>query len=478
MSDRRKLFENSFAMLVNRLAQGIGTFVITAAIARNLGAQELGKYLLAASYYYIFVNIASQGLKTLFTRELSRNLQRMPIYLGNGTLLQLLLGIIAYVMLVAVVWMLPYGVDTSIVCCIMGVTIIPFSLSNITEAVFQAQERMHLIAVSTVPVYILRLIAILWILQLHYGLNYIAGIIIFSETLIFGIEWLLLTQKVKPKWRIDQDFVWNTIKAVRTFFAIEAAGIVAGKMEILILSLLGSELLVGIYGGITQLTQPFLIIASSVALAAFPRMAKAVEQGREQQRQITENIIELLLSIALPLWVGLSFFGSDLLTFIYHDSSFNGVIEVLILASFTIILFPFSRVLSYVLISNSFERFNLVEVVITTVLGGVWGVILVSKYQLLGAASMSVIMGFSACGLLTYGVYKHLFLLRFWKVFSHPLLISSLMIPVFIALKKNSSNLGITLAVGTLTYIFFTGCMGIYAFGGPRAVLAKLSNRV
>jgi O-antigen/teichoic acid export membrane protein len=50
-------------MIVNRLAQSITAFVLTAAIARNLGAEAIGQYLLAYSYYFIFVGIASQGLK-------------------------------------------------------------------------------------------------------------------------------------------------------------------------------------------------------------------------------------------------------------------------------------------------------------------------------------------------------------------------------------------------------------------------------
>ena len=42
MSEGRKLAVNSIAMLVNRLTQGIATFVITAAMARTLGAEALG----------------------------------------------------------------------------------------------------------------------------------------------------------------------------------------------------------------------------------------------------------------------------------------------------------------------------------------------------------------------------------------------------------------------------------------------------
>jgi O-antigen/teichoic acid export membrane protein len=45
-----KLLKNSLSLLVNRLTQGIATFVLTTVIARNLGSHELGQYILAISY--------------------------------------------------------------------------------------------------------------------------------------------------------------------------------------------------------------------------------------------------------------------------------------------------------------------------------------------------------------------------------------------------------------------------------------------
>ncbi len=145
-------------MIVNRLVQSITTFVLTAAIARNLGAEAIGQYLLAYSYYFIFVGIASQGLKIFFARELAREPQKTSVYLMSGTWLQLIFSLVSYGGLVIVVFLLPYSSKTSTLCYIMGLTIIPFALSNVTEAIFQAKEKMHLIAIATVPVYVLRLI--------------------------------------------------------------------------------------------------------------------------------------------------------------------------------------------------------------------------------------------------------------------------------------------------------------------------------
>ncbi len=457
ISDQKKLTLNSISLLANRLTQGIATFVLTAAIARTLGAEALGQYLLAINYYYIFVNLASQGFKTLFTRELSRNPEITPVYLVSGTLLQLAFGILGCISMTILVFILPYNEKTSSICYIAAVMIIPFALSNITEAIFQSQEKMHLIAISTVPVYILRLLAIIGIIQLDYGVTDVIGILVISETLILIIQWLLLIGIVKPVWQIDRDFIWKTIGTARTFFAIEGIGIIASRIDILILSLLGSEVLVGIYGAIGQLLQPYYIVSSSVALAAFPGMSKAVAEGKEKQRKATENVIEILLSISLPFLVGMIFTGDRLLLFIYDSPDFAKEAIVLQIISMSLITAAFSRSFSYLLIANGLEKLNLIEVVITTLVGSLTGILLIYQYKLIGAAFMTLSICITNFSVMMYFVYSRLFHLQLLKILYRPLLISLLMSIVFFLLEQIHLDFLLTLLVASFAYVCFAG---------------------
>ncbi|MEH1778892.1 MAG: oligosaccharide flippase family protein [Nostoc sp.] len=476
MVEKYKLISNSLSMIVNRLAQSITAFVLTAAIARTLGAEALGQYLLAYSYYFIFVGIASQGLKTLFTREIASEPQKTSVYLISGTYLQLIFTFLSYGALVIVVFLLPYSSKTSTVCYIMGLTIIPFGLSNVTEAIFQAKEKMHLIAIATVPVYVLRVLIMIWAMKLKYGIEYLGAILFFSETLILIIEWILITRFVKIQWQIDRVFVWNIIKTARTFFAIEAISVVSSRIQILILSLLGNEFLVGLFGGIVQLLQPFLIIANSITVAMFPRLSKVVDQGRQKQQQITESFIEILLIMGLPLFLGLLFFGEDLLIFIY-DSSFAQGSLALSISAVSLLLLPFTRTLCYLLVANHFEIVNLREVVITTTLGSLAGVALVSQYQLLGAAIMASLMTIIGFSQYVYFSYTLLFPLNLWRIVRRPFIIGALMLTVFLILKKINLDFSLTLIISVSSYILFVSSLGIYTLGGIDFVLEKFVRK-
>jgi O-antigen/teichoic acid export membrane protein len=475
--EKRKLVSNSLAMLVNRLVQSIVTFILSAAIARMLGTAALGRYLLAFSFYFMFVSVVSQGLKTLFTRELARNPGQTGRFLVSGSLLQIGLSVIGYVALVILVGLLPYSDATSTTCYIMGLTIIPFSLSNITEAIFQAQERMHLIALATVPVYILRLLLMLWVMSQGLGIDEIAKLFVASETLILGLEWALIIPIVQPRWHIDRAFMQQTLMAARTLSAIEGVAVMSDRIQILVLSLLGNESLVGLYGGISQLIQPFLIIANSIVLGIFPGMSKAISLGREQQRWLAEGVIEMLLCISLPFLIGLYFVGGDLLHLIYGNAGFEVALPALRIAALMLLLSPFTRALSYLLVANGLERANLIEVIVTTIIGGFSGIFLVSNYQLMGAAAMDLVMQISAFSLYFATVYRQLFVLRVWKVFYRPLMISGFMMMVFVGLQRGSFTLPVTLSLAVTAYCIFALGVSVWMFGGPQVVWLKLMAR-
>jgi O-antigen/teichoic acid export membrane protein len=476
--ERRKLLGNSFSLLINRLTQSITTFVLVAFTARILGAYALGQYMLAFSYYFVFMTLSSQGFKTLFTRELAREPEQTPTYLVSGSFLQLIASIFGYVALVITVFALPYSRDTSQICYILGLAIIPFSLSNITEAIFQAREKMHLIAISTVPIYILRILLMVWVMTLNYDIKFISAILVISEVIILVLQWSLISKFVKYELHLDWQFIWQTAKAARTFLFIEGISVFNSRVQIIILSLLGGEVLVGFFGAISQLMQPFDIIANSLVLAFFPKMSQTVTQGKDKQRQLVEKIIEILLCVALPFIIGILFIGSDLLILIYKDHSFYQAGIALKILSFGAIASAFIRPLSYLLVANGFEKINLWDVSITTIIGGFFSILLVSQYKLNGAVYAVFITQLISFSIYFSGVYNRLFPLKIWQIVFRPLLISFLMLLTFLALTNFNQNIFITIFLASTSYTVIIAIAYIYSIGGLSVVKDKLlANR-
>ncbi|BBD58443.1 polysaccharide biosynthesis protein [Nostoc sp. HK-01] len=472
--EKRKIIGNSLAILINRLAQSITTFILVASIGRFLGTFNLGQYTLAFTYYFLFMTLTSQGFKTLFTREISCNPHKIPEYLVNGTLLQFIFSIIGYVALVFTVFILPYSTDTSNVCYTLGLMIIPFSLSNITEAIFQAQEKMYYIPISTVPVYILRLIIIIWVLMNKYDLLFVSTILVISETLIMLIQWYFIKPFVEPIWHINWNFMWETFQASKTFIAIEGVAVLKGRMLVIILSLFSGEVTVGLFGALVQLLQPFEIIAHSLVVAVFPSMSKAVLVGKEKQRHLAEIVVEMLQCAGLPLIIGLLFIGGDILTLVYGNSSFAEASLAMNIVALGLVVTAFTRPLGYLLVANGFERINLIEVASTSVLTGLIGVPLISKYHLIGAAITSLIVQIATSTQYIYAVYTRLFSLRISRILVRPIIISILILIIFYILKILRFNIVTDICIATASYIFIVACIAAYSFGWLKVVWQKM----
>ena len=452
---QQKLLINSVSLLSNRLIQGISTFALTTIIARNLGAEQLGQYVLAIGYYSVFVTFFGLGIRTLFIRELAKEGEKAPIYLVSGTLLQFILSIIAYFSLVIVVFLMPYSVETSNICYILGLSVIPFALSNITEAIFQAQERMYLIAVTTAPIYLLRVGAMIWVvLNCDRAIEYVGAIMVISEVSILILQWLLITRTVKPEWQIDRQFTIDSFNAAKTLFAIDGFGVIAGKLDILLISLLGNEVLIGIYGAIRQMIQPFEIICSSICAAVFPRLSSLVILGKDAQRANIEKFLDLLLCISLPLIPTVFFtYGYDILIFIYKNPEFAQGEAPLKIVGIFVMLFPVIRLFNYLLLANRMEKYNLREVIITTTFGCLMGMFLIPRYQLVGAAWMGVSMSLCSASIAIYAININLFKIRWVKILRRPLLITGLVLFLLFVLHQLHLKMALNLSILVIFYL-------------------------
>jgi O-antigen/teichoic acid export membrane protein len=206
-------------------------------------------------------------------------------------------------------------------------------------------------------------------------------------------------------------------------------------------------------------------------------MSKAVGLEREKQRHLVEVTVEMLLSVALPVIVGLFFIGDDLLLFVYNNPSFAGATVALNVVAFTLVGTSFNQPLSFLLVANGFEWVNLREVIITAVLGSLFTVVLVSHYQLIGAAVALLLTTISGYSQYMYSVYVRLFSLQLWRITRRPLLISIVMIAVFVTIRKITQDFIPTLIAASFAYCLIVSVLGVCALGGPSRVWAKLLRK-
>jgi O-antigen/teichoic acid export membrane protein len=454
MSDKGRLVNNSAAIITHRLAQVITSFFLTIIIVRYLGTFGQGQYALGYTYYLMLSASFSQGFKILFTREISQNIEDTHLYLISGSLLQLIFSLIGYIGLFLLVSLLPYQIDTKLVCYVIGLAVLPFSLSNISEAIFQAHEKMHLITYSTVPIYVLRVLFMWFALSNGATINIIAWLVVISETIIMFLQWILIRRIVSyVPLAINLHFLKKTLKQVRTFLFIQTAATIRLRLQLIILSVLAGEVATGIFSIIMQLIRPFNVIVDSIVLPLFPRMSQMAINDRLALKNLSEQAISVLFFFVLPLVIGFLFIGEDFLLLIYKDENLIGAGLILTLVGIGLFGTTFTRPLGLSVISAGFERVDLRVQIVSIILGIILSPILIANFQLIGAAVASTTIELLAGLQILSAVYSNLFKLNFLKILKKPLFVAISVFVTFGFLNLLNVHTIVTIGIVGIVYL-------------------------
>lgn len=382
-------------MLTSNVTIRATNFVMYALVARYLGTLQFGQLALAVSLFYSTHMFAMAGLKTLITREVAKDKNLTGQYLINASVVVILTSIMSILFMAVFLRVMEYSSDTSSVIMLLFIGLIPFTLSQICEGIFQAWERMSFIAYANVPLSILQTAAAFVLLFLGYEVPYVVLTIIVSYVAILLVEWIfLLRHIIKPQIKVDGVFSKHMLKASFPFLGIQGTNAIKSSIHIVLLSRLLGEVEVGLYSAAHQLLVPLEIIFNNVVGSLFPVMARKFKSGAANLQRITEHLIEFLFVIALPAVIGLLLVAEPVLLLLYEENDFLQSAQVLRILVWLPLGQALTAVLGQVLWASQNEKLALRISIVNTIVKGVVGFILIQEIRLIGAAIATALVVF------------------------------------------------------------------------------------
>src|SRR5258705_8005225 len=176
----RQISGNVFAILSSDVMNRVTSFVLYALVARHLGGREFGQLSLALTLFYAAQVFALSGVKTVIIREVATNPVQTGAYFINGSLLVTLSSSICIALLWGFVRLMHYSAATSFFIAVLSMGLIPYALSAVCEAIFQAWQRMQYIAYVNVPMNILKGSSAFLFLSTNGGLSAVGLILLCS----------------------------------------------------------------------------------------------------------------------------------------------------------------------------------------------------------------------------------------------------------------------------------------------------------
>lgn len=377
------------------IAQKVISFVYFTLIARNIGAENTGKYIFALSFTTIFVVFIDLGLNQVLIREGAKSKDSLQKYLSSVLFTKLFLGILTYITAIIVVNLMGYPIETRHLVYLSAVTMLFDSLHLSLYGVLRAYGNLKYEAWGIVMTQALTLIMGTTFLYLKFPLIFLilAFTIPSFVNVCYSAIILFIKHGISLRLKWDKVVMKFFLKITIPFALAAIFARVYSYVDSILLSKLMGDKEVGWYSIPYKITYAFQFIPSALVAALYPKFSEYFVQDKNKLAYTLERSLKYLLIIVFPIVFGISILAKDIVLSLYTTEYLNSVLPLQILLVgliFSFISFPLGAFLN----ACNKQISQTVIVFFIMLINIVSNLILIPKLGIVGAAISALIGNF------------------------------------------------------------------------------------
>jgi PST family polysaccharide transporter len=373
------------------LRMGVGLFV-GVWIARYLGPEQFGLLNFATAFTGMFVAIAALGLQDIVVRDIVRDPDCARETLGTAAVLQLIGGLVAYLLiLVVIAYLRPDDAIARTIVAILGsmmlleaskVAVFWFESQVQSKYTVWVQNGVFLVFAAIKVVLILwqaSLIAFAWATLTEAS---VVAIILLGVMGWRGPALRSLCVSVKRGVTLLRDSWPLILSAIAVTVYMKIDQLMLGQM-------IGDEA-VGIYSAAVRVSEVWYFIPMAIVASVFPAILEAKKRSEEQYYAHLQKLYDLMVVISVGVALPMTFLSTPIVTLLFGEAylSAGAVLAIHIWAS----VFVFLGVASgkWFLTENR-QMLSLQRTVLGAIANVVLNIWLIPTYGAVGAAIATVI---------------------------------------------------------------------------------------
>lgn|GEM_PF-1017926 len=399
--------KRSSRILVNAGFRGvadIGSKIATAAlyivVARKLGATEFGVYVFGLSFVGVVTAFGYFGQDIVLTREVARDHGRLDEYYSNAMVSRAMFTLPPLLLALLVASLAGMSGHTRIVILVLGFGLMGEYMVQVPFAVFQAYERLGLVAVV--------LIAQRWIttsvaiVALYLGAGLVTVVVIYAlGTLSAAALGTAMMYRYigRPRLRVD---LRGALRVTREAFPIGIALValtVLFRVDMAMLAIFKPTSQVGQYGAAYKLLETTAFFSWAVNIAVLPSLARLSPTTTPTVGEVYQRGLKLVIAITLPVAVGAIVLAGPVISLLY-GAQYHPAAKALALLAPTIALFPISALSSQLFFSQRGRPTVAIVYAIVAVENIALNLFLIPRFSLEGAAAGTSISELLVAGML------------------------------------------------------------------------------
>ncbi len=463
MNTVQRIAKNTAVLFAANTVSKILSFFYVMYTARYLGAEGFGILSFALAFTGIFGVLSDLGLGSLTVREVARDKSLVKKYLNNITVMKAILATITFTLIAIVINTLGYPEQTIKVVYFIALSVIFNSFAGMFYSIFRAFEKMEYQSLGQILGSILMLLSVFFAISQRFSVIGFSFIYFIMSIIALGYSFAIFVWKFGlPNLKVDWNFWKPTIKESLPFFLSAVVNIIAFKIDIIMLSMMKGDTVVGWYSAAYKLMEVLLFIPGTFVGAIYPVLSNFYISSQESLKLAYQNSFKYLSIVGLPIAVGTTILAHRIILFIYKDSFAYSIIALQVLIwTIPIIFLTYMFGTMFASINKQFLALKINF--LSMILNIITNLILIPKYSYIGASIATVITESLSFILFYYFMNIFIYKIPIHKYISKPIMASAVMgLFILFFIKMN---------------IFLLVCISIIIYFGMLVILKTFSKK-
>jgi len=379
--------KNTSYLTIALIIQKFLSFFYFVILARSLGPESLGKYYFAISFTTIFAIFIDLGLVNYLTRETAKTGERSPRLLSNILGLKVVTSFLS--LLAVFIFINISGTHDVVTKQLVYISSICMILDSFTMTFFGSARGFHNLKFESISSVVFQFIVLStgWtFLFLGFDIRIIMASLVLASLFNFFYSWFILKFKIKIPLKISFDFSYiKQVLLLSLPFALY--GIfqrLFTYLDSVLISYFSGDYYVGIYQVAFKIIFALQFLPMAFIASLYPAMSYYWLNNKEQLAIAFRRSLDYLLLISVPISTAIFLLANEVIL-IFKDNYLEAVwpLRISILALiFVFINFPIGSLLN----ACDKQVRNTRNMLITLIFSVILNIILINKYQALGAS--------------------------------------------------------------------------------------------
>jgi len=384
------LIKNTGSTIIIRGLSGITRVIILLLITRQFGPVEFGRLALVISVTEIFKVMSDAGLDIITIRRFSLHRRLSQRIMDNVLSLKLMTATAGYILSNIVFWLLYRSTDGLVLTLIISLSIYTTLLINSLFSYFQAHLKTSEIITGNIISAVAYALFTLIGMYYHLSLEMFAIMIPASELIN-----LLLTGRVYRRShpiqpRFNKKIIFSLLRESIPSGISGLIVVIYLRMDNLMIGGLIGEQGVGIYAIAYRLTEPFLLVFSSLSFSVYAILSKyRVPHEMSEAKRSYMMIMLPTIGISFIIAALLSAYSSDIVGI--FSQTYKAASEVLMVLGWSIFFKAINAQLTAFINSRAQYRLMMTISLFNLIIAVACNFLLIPRYGIRGAAGAVII---------------------------------------------------------------------------------------